>query len=85
MRKNSLSDLALDILLMLFEQALGSGDLAEGVGRLRGREVPLATYYRQLQKAVDEGWVEIEEPFSHASERSGPGRPERLYRLTPEG
>lgn len=78
-----LSELSLDLLLVLFEKPRGSGDLAGAVGELRGREVPLATFYRQLQRAFDHGWVEIEEPTT--VERSGPGRPERLYRLSDRG
>lgn len=75
------SELLLDMLLVLFEGSRGSGDLAETVGELRGGEVALATFYRQLQRAVDLGWIET----GGESERPGPGRPERLYRLTEEG
>ena len=78
------SELLLDLLLVLFEEARGSGDLAQCVGGLRGREVPLATFYRQLQKAVDQGWVEIDEG-SETVGSPGPGRPERLYRITDVG
>ena len=79
----SVSELGLDILLVLFEKPQGSGDLATSVGELRGREVPVATFYRQLQRAFDHGWVEIEEPAPGV--RSQPGRPERLYRLSDGG
>ena len=77
------SELVLDLLLVLFEAPRGSADLAEGVEALRGREVPLATFYRQLQKAVDAGWVETSELAPSA--RSGPGRPERIYRISGDG
>lgn len=86
MRKTSRSalpsELLLDLLLVLFEKARGSGDLADAVGTLRGRDVPLATFYRQLQRAFDSGWVTIEEPDGATHT---PGRPERLYRLTQLG
>lgn len=78
-----LPELLLDLLLVLFEAARGSGELAEALGDLRGRDVPLATFYRHLQRAVDLGWVEPIE--GAAAERSGPGRPERLYRISDRG
>ncbi|MEM7350088.1 MAG: hypothetical protein AAF657_04725 [Acidobacteriota bacterium] len=78
------SELLLDLLLVLFEGARGSGELAEAVGLLRRRDVPVATFYRHLQRAVDLGWVEM--TTTEASvQRSGPGRPERLYRITEQG
>ena len=72
----------LDLLLVLCQQPRGSGDLAQAVGELRGHEVPLATFYRRLQKAVDNGWVRTDDG---AEARSGPGRPERLYVITDIG
>ena len=83
MRNSMPSELVLDLLLVLFEAPRGSAELAEGVEALRGREVPLATFYRQLQKAVDAGWVGTSE--STPAERSGPGRPERTYHISGEG
>ena len=85
MRKNGEdqpSELLLDLLLVLFESARASGELAEAVGELRRRDVPVATFYRHLQRAVDLGWVEMTEA---AAERSRPGRPQRLYRITDRG
>ncbi len=73
----------LDVLLVLFEAPHGSGDLADAVGHLRGRDVPLATFYRRLQRAVGDGWVTFEEPPEDRV--AGPGRPERVYRLTDAG
>ena len=78
-------ELLLDLLLVLFEEPKGSGDLADALGVLRGREVPLATFYRRLQRAVDMGWASMDDPSEQTGGRSGPGRPERLYRITDEG
>ncbi|MEM9555423.1 MAG: hypothetical protein AAGC60_14300 [Acidobacteriota bacterium] len=85
MRKTSRapSGLALDLLLLLFERPRGSSDLSDAVGVLRGQPVALATFYRHLQRAVDQGWVELEEPPSSAP--PSPGRPGRLYRLSGGG
>ncbi len=77
-------ELLLDLLLVLFEEPKGSGDLADALGALRGREVPLATFYRRLQRAVDMGWASVDDGSEHNG-RPGPGRPERLYRITDEG
>lgn len=83
------SELILDLLLVLFEGPRGSGDLAEAVGDLRGQEAPLATFYRHLQRAVDSEWVAVTDTRStdggESTARTGPGRPERLYRITDAG
>ncbi len=87
MRKNARadlpSDLQLDVLLVLYEGARSSGELVESVTDLRRREVALATFYRQLQKALDRGWVGVSE--AEGREQPGPGRPERWYRISPAG
>ena len=90
MRKTSQTptELALDLLLLLYEGSRGSGDLADALEDLRGEPVVLATFFRLLQRVVDRGWVEIDEPAtaSSSTEVSGrPGRPGRLYRLSPSG
>ena len=81
------SDLQLDLLLALFEGARGSADLAAAVGELRRREVPLATFYRQLQKAVDLGWVEVSDTPAEGGPDPSPGRgrPERWYGIKGAG
>ena len=84
------TELALDLLLLLYEGPRGSGDLADALEDLRGEPVVLATFFRLLQRVVDRGWVEIEQPATSASpsspEVSGrPGRPGRRYRLSPSG
>jgi hypothetical protein len=88
MRKNSAAstptDLQLDLLLAMFDGPCSSGDLVETVSALRQRDVPLATFYRQLQRTVDLGWTEIVESGT-VDGAQGPGRPERHYRITGVG
>lgn len=76
------SQLVLDLLLVLFEGPRRSADIADGVSVLGGREVPVATFYRQLQKTVDAGWV-ADAPDELSG--GGPGRPSRRYRITATG
>jgi len=85
MRKTSLdptpNDLQLDVLLALLDGPLGSSALLDGVEDIRRREVPLATFYRQIQRTSDLGWIIADD--SEAS--AGPGRPERRYQLSKAG
>ncbi|MEO1083664.1 MAG: hypothetical protein AAFY88_05430 [Acidobacteriota bacterium] len=78
------TEIALDLLLTLFDGPRSAGDLADGVDELAGREVPMATFFRQVQKAIDRGWIEVEEPDG-GGRRSRRGRPGRLYRITAAG
>ncbi len=49
----------------------------------RGRRSPsLASFYRNLKRAVDEGWIDIS---AEASPSKSPGRPGQTYRITEEG
>lgn len=66
---------------------LRAGDLPapEILDRLReifseGAAPSLAAFYRCLKTALDEGWLEVA-----GADASGPGRPNRIYRLTPFG
>lgn len=56
---------------------------AEIIERLRGRgDAPsIALFYRILKRELDEGRLHIEGTVSDG----GPGRPQHLYSLTPEG
>ncbi len=47
-----------------------------------GRSPSLASFYRNLKRAVDEGWIEISVEASHTK---SPGRPGQTYRTTAEG
>lgn len=78
------TEMMLDLLLTLYEGPLSAGDLADGVDDLGGREVPMATFFRQLQKAVDRGWVNVD-LAAGGGKRTGPGRPGRTYRITAAG
>ncbi|MEM1181016.1 MAG: hypothetical protein AAGM22_21930 [Acidobacteriota bacterium] len=78
------TEMMLDLLLTLFEGPRNAGDLADGVDDLAGKEVPMATFFRQVQKAIDRGWIEVEEPAG-PGRRAGRGRPGRIYRITPAG
>lgn len=78
------TDLQLDLLLVMFDGPRSSGDLVDAVSQLRQRDLPLATFYRQLQRTVDLGWAEMVESGA-ADGAQGPGRPERHYRITGTG
>ena len=79
-----ISELQLDLLLALYEEPLLSSGLVSAVEEMRGEDLPLATFYRQLQKASDLGWVGVASAAG-ASRRSGRGRPEREYHITEDG
>ena len=93
MRKNKPtdpSDLQLDLLLVLFASQRRSGELVAAVEEVRRQDVPLATFYRQLQRTTELGWIEEHEtadgPVSQSERgRSERGRPERPYRITDHG
>ncbi|HVS63748.1 MAG TPA: hypothetical protein VMT85_09655 [Thermoanaerobaculia bacterium] len=83
---DALTELQVDLLLSLREGPAEAGDLLDRIARWRGAEAPLATVYRQLQRALDGGWLTLEEGTSQATDGSrGPGRPGRQYRLTAAG
>lgn len=72
------------ILLSLREGAKSASEMLaviEGFGG--GRRSPsLASFYRNLKRAVDEGWLEISLEASPPNPR---GRPGQTYRITEEG
>jgi DNA-binding PadR family transcriptional regulator len=75
------TDLQLDVLLALHEGPQGSSALLDAVEDIRRRDVPLATFYRQIQRISDLGWIVADD----ADSSDGPGRPERSYRLSSAG
>ena len=72
----------LDVLLALYESPLASGELVDRVESLRRQDLALATFYRQVQRTVDIGWIESAET---TGEPAGRGRPQREYRITEAG
>ena len=81
-----LTELQIDLLLSLREGPAEAGDLLDRIARWRGAGAPLATVYRQLQRAFDGGWLTLDGGSSQATDGSrGPGRPGRQYRLTAAG
>ncbi len=72
------------ILLSLRDGAKSASEMLEVIrGFGEGRHAPsLASFYRNLKRAVDEGWLEIS---VEASPSKSPGRPGQTYRLTDEG
>lgn len=78
----AMSPVLFHILLGLRDEALD----AEGIVlrmRAHGREAepPLASFYRALKKALDEGYLEILDP----EEALRRGRPRQRYRITRSG
>lgn len=66
---------------------LRAGDMPAAEALDRVREIAgaagtpsLAAFYRCLKTGLDEGWLEIV-----GADTSGPGRPNRIYHLTPFG
>lgn len=68
------------ILALLSERPLRAAEIIE---RLReGGDVPsIALFYRILKRELDEGRLHIEGTVSDG----GPGRPQHVYSLTPQG
>lgn len=73
----------------LFEILLGLGggptpasDLLVRLERIEEtRSVPVATFYRQLKRGLEAGWIEVDDTQA----TSGPGRPGQIYRRTRQG
>ena len=72
------------ILLSLRDGANNASEMLAIIPTLGGGPRPpsLASFYRNLKRAVDEGWIEISLEASHAK---SPGRPSQTYRITEEG
>ncbi len=72
------------ILLSLREGAKSASEMLaiiEDFGGAR-RSPSLASFYRNVKRAVDEGWLEISVASSPSKSR---GRPGQTYRITEEG
>ena len=72
------------ILLSLKEGAKSASEMLAAIEDFGGghRSPSLASFYRNVKRAVDEGWLEIS---LAASPSKSPGRPGQTYRLTDEG
>ncbi len=70
------------ILLSLKEGAKSASEMLAIIQGFGGRAPSLASFYRNLKRAVDEGWLEISLQASHSKAR---GRPGQMYRITDEG
>lgn len=64
----------------------GPAEASDLLGRLRAvtpEDVPsLPAFYRHIRRGMEEGWIEVE---GTDGSDEGPGRPARIYRLTPAG
>jgi len=70
------------ILLGLKDGPQGAEGIASGMRALgREAEPPLASFYRSLKRALDDGYLEILEP----EEAGRRGRPRQRYRITRSG
>lgn len=74
--------LTFQILLTLKEEPQHAEGIVRGIESLSGGpEPPLASFYRSLKKAIDDGAIEIVETRSDARR----GRPPQRYRITSAG
>lgn len=72
------------ILAVLATEPATSGAILDRIQAVApGQAPPMATFYRRLKHAVDEGWVVVAEEGD--GEAAGPGRPGRVFRLTESG
>lgn len=77
-----MSPLLFNILLSLKDEPQDAEGIVSRMGELgRDQEPPLASFYRALKKALDEGHLEI----LHPAEEGRRGRPRQRYRITRAG
>ncbi|MGD2067509.1 MAG: PadR family transcriptional regulator [Gemmatimonadota bacterium] len=71
------------ILAVLRQGPSEASDLLERLRAVAPADVPsLPAFYRHLRRGIEEGWLEID---GTGTPDEGPGRPARIYRLTPVG
>lgn len=70
------------LLALLREPATPSDVLAELERREETSPPPVATFYRQVRRAQEAGWIEV---VADVDAAEGPGRPGRVYRVTEAG
>lgn len=71
------------ILAVLRQEPSEASDVLERLQAVAPADVPsLPAFYRHLRRGIEEEWIEIE---GIGTTDEGPGRPARIYRLTPAG
>lgn len=71
------------ILLVLLERPGTASEILDAIADLdQGREPSVATFYRQLARGCDAGWIEMTPAAEASSHR---GRPGHRYSITPTG
>ena len=72
------------ILLTLTDGSRDASGMLEALAELddQGRQPSMASFYRNLKRAVDHGWLEITDDASAAR---SPGRPGQSYQITKSG
>ena len=80
----SMQIITFEILAVLVK---GPGDASDILAKFRevsekGDTPPLASFYRALKRALDQGWLDIS---GTDAVPQGRGRPAQVYRITPKG
>jgi DNA-binding PadR family transcriptional regulator len=71
----------ISLLSGLQDGAASTQDLLARVADRAGQTPAIASFYRDLKRALDAGWIEVAEQ----GEPEGRGRPGRVYRLSRSG
>jgi DNA-binding PadR family transcriptional regulator len=71
----------LSLLSSLRDGDASTQDLLARTSERAGHTPAIASFYRDLKRALDAGWIELVEP----GDSEGRGRPARLYRLSRAG
>jgi DNA-binding PadR family transcriptional regulator len=71
------------ILVSVMQGAESAGEILDGMLRVsrQRRKPPLASLYRALKRALEAGWLELDQ----AAPAGNRGRPSQVYRITRQG
>ena len=71
------------ILVSVMQGAESAGEILDGVPQVSGRrsKPPLASLYRALKRAMEAGWLQVDQ----AAPAGSRGRPSQVYRITRKG
>ena len=71
------------ILVSVMQGAESAGEILDGVLRVskQRRKPPLASLYRALNRAMEAGWLQVDQ----AAPAGSRGRPSQVYRITRKG